>query len=302
MTLKARNTIASDIRDFKGAGGRMGGRSVASVEDLLVTFNDSKANIVEVAGAPDADDDGVGTGGNGYFNEGDIFVDTAANTAYICVDNATGAAIWIASPSAAASASASGVVELATDAETITGTDATRAVTPAGLQAKVASTTAKGIVEIATAAETTTGTDADRVVSPDGLAGSIHAIKEYHLTVIAAGSNVTTGDGKIYFQTPVSLAGYNLVNVRAGVGAPSSGGSGTVDVQIHNITQAADILSTKITIDVDERSSATAAAAAVINAAEDDITDGDMLRIDVDAATSTSIPTGLFVTLGFQLP
>lgn len=302
MTAKTRDSVASDLRDFKASGGRMGGRSVESVFTLLGTFNDSKTNLKTLAGAPDADDDGVGTGGNGYFNIGDIIVDTAGDDAYVCVDNATGAAVWVASPGGTASTSAAGAVELATDAETITGTDATRAVTPASLAAKVASATASGIAELATIAETDTSTDAARVVTPDGLGGSVHGMKEYHLTVIAPGSNVTTGDGKIYFQTPASLAGFDLSAVRACVGAPSSGGSGTVDVQIANVTQSADILSTKLTIDADERSSATAAAAAVINAAEDDITDGDVLRIDVDAATITNIPTGLFITLTFKKP
>jgi hypothetical protein len=71
---------------------------------------------------------------------------------------------------AAATVTVAGVVELATSAETITGTDADRAVTPAGLEAKVASTTAKGIVELATAAETITGTDTTRAVTPSGMA------------------------------------------------------------------------------------------------------------------------------------
>ena len=108
-----------------------------------------------------------------------------------------------------ASTSAVGVVELATTAETTTGTDATRAVTPDGLKDGYqgstnvttlgtitagtwngsviaeaylqnqsgtntgdepdASTSVKGIVELATTAEVTTGTDATRAVTPDGL-------------------------------------------------------------------------------------------------------------------------------------
>jgi len=68
-----------------------------------------------------------------------------------------------------ASTSAQGKVELATSAETITGTDTARAVTPAGLQAKVTSETVLGLVELATAAETTTGTDNTRAVHPAGL-------------------------------------------------------------------------------------------------------------------------------------
>lgn len=69
----------------------------------------------------------------------------------------------------ASSTTASGVVELATNAETQTGTDTVRAVTPAGLQSKVTSETALGLVELATAAETTTGTDTTRAVHPAGL-------------------------------------------------------------------------------------------------------------------------------------
>lgn len=65
-----------------------------------------------------------------------------------------------------ASTTVKGIVELATSAETITGTDADRAVTPAGLQAKVASVTALGIVELATSAETQTGTDTARAITP----------------------------------------------------------------------------------------------------------------------------------------
>lgn len=52
-----------------------------------------------------------------------------------------------------ASTTVKGIVELATDAETQTGTDAVRAVTPASLQSKVASETAIGLVELATDAE-----------------------------------------------------------------------------------------------------------------------------------------------------
>lgn len=57
-----------------------------------------------------------------------------------------------------ASTTVKGIVELATDAETQTGTDAVRAVTPSALQTKVASETALGLVELATDAEAIAGT------------------------------------------------------------------------------------------------------------------------------------------------
>jgi hypothetical protein len=70
-----------------------------------------------------------------------------------------------------ASETVQGKVEMATAAETLTGTDNTRAVHPAGLQAKfnafpVASETVQGKVEFATAAETEAGTDNTRAVHP----------------------------------------------------------------------------------------------------------------------------------------
>lgn len=58
---------------------------------------------------------------------------------------------------------------LATDAETQTGTSRVKAVTPASLQSKVSSISAKGIVELATNAETQTGSDSTRAVTPAGL-------------------------------------------------------------------------------------------------------------------------------------
>jgi len=77
-----------------------------------------------------------------------------------------------------ASTTVPGIVELATDAETITGTDTVRAVTPASLAAAsttlvpAASDTVAGRVELATNAETITGTDTVRAVTPAGFAAA----------------------------------------------------------------------------------------------------------------------------------
>lgn len=69
--------------------------------------------------------------------------------------------------------SATGVVELATNAETQTGSDAQRAVTPAGLASLTSTTSRRGLVELATVAESQAGTDTDRAVTPQGLAAAI---------------------------------------------------------------------------------------------------------------------------------
>lgn len=62
-----------------------------------------------------------------------------------------------------------GVIELATDAETIAGTDDTRAVSPASLAKLTGTTGRRGLLELATSAETIAGTDTTRAVTPSGL-------------------------------------------------------------------------------------------------------------------------------------
>ena len=71
--------------------------------------------------------------------------------------------------SGAATTTYAGPVELATDAETQTGTATDRAITPANLSARTSTTTRTGVVELATDAEVTTGTDTSRAVTPAGL-------------------------------------------------------------------------------------------------------------------------------------
>ncbi|MBN2617176.1 MAG: hypothetical protein JXR64_02550 [Spirochaetales bacterium] len=91
------------------------------------------------------------------------FVDATASGSHAIVGNQ-----WIVEQTnlEAASETVPGYVELATSTETQTGTDNTRAVTPAGLQSKIATETAKGIIELATQAEVDTGTDTTRAVTP----------------------------------------------------------------------------------------------------------------------------------------
>lgn len=113
-----------------------------------------------------------------------------------------------------------------------------------------------------------------------------------------AGSAITTGDGKAYFRVPAELNGCNLVAVGAHVTTVSS--SGLPTVQIANVTQAVDMLTTKITIDANEKDSSTAATPAVIDTGNDDVATGDELRIDIDVAGTGA--KGLIVDLTFQLP
>lgn len=164
-----------------------------------------------------------------------------------------------------------------------------------------ASDSTAGKVELATGAETTTGTDTGRAVTPDGLAASIFGTQVVQLLVFDDSQDVSTGDGAgdLFFRVPSTMNGMDLVAVAATV--QTAGTTGTTDVQIHNVTQAADMLSTKITIDSAETDSSTALTAAVIDTLNDDVATGDVLRIDVDAV-STSAPKGLLVEMQFRLP
>lgn len=178
------------------------------------------------------------------------------------------------------------------------GADAEHSLAGQVLSGVASSATQVGHVELATAAETTTGTDAARAVTPDGLAGSDFGKRLMYVKVIADDTALTTGDGKVTITIPQELTGMNLVGAHAAVYTVSS--SGTPTIQIHNLTDVQDMLSTLITIDANEFSSYTALAPPVINAALDDVVTGDRLRIDVDVAgTGTA---GLDVILSFQLP
>jgi hypothetical protein len=118
------------------------------------------------------------------------------------------------------------------------------------------------------------------------------------LKVIDDATVVTTGDGKIVFVIPLELNGYDLVDADAFVSTVSS--SGLPTVQIRNVTDGHDMLSTKISIDANEYTSWSATTAPVIDTGEDDVVTGDRLAVDVDVSGTGA--KGLGVVLTFQLP
>lgn len=84
---------------------------------------------------------------------------------------------------AQATTDVSGIVELATTAETVTGTDATRAVTPQGLTGAItaakppaATTTVSGILQLSTSAEAIAGTDTTTAVTPKALDDTLNTV------------------------------------------------------------------------------------------------------------------------------
>jgi len=105
---------------------------------------------------------------------------------------------------------------------------------------------------------------------------------------------VSTGDGKFIFAIPQDLDGCELVHAAGYVTV-----AGAVTVQVRNITQAYDFLSTRITVDSGEFSSYTAVTEPVITP-DQLVATGDRIAIDVDAADGTA--EGLGVILMFAYP
>lgn len=119
--------------------------------------------------------------------------------------------------------------------------------------------------------------------------------------VVDFGDSVTAADGQFFFVVPDSLNGCDLTNVNAAVAA-NTFSSGTYAIDIYNVTQAADMLSTAMTIDAGETSTTSAATPAVIDAANDDVATDDIIRIDVTTIGGGGSSQGLWITLEFLKP
>lgn len=137
-----------------------------------------------------------------------------------------------------------------------------------------ASTTQAGKVELATAAETDTGTDATRAVTPDALKTSKWVIQSFVIACSDLTTAITATTNKAYFRMPYA---FTVTAVRASLfTAQSTGNIFTVDIN----ESGTSILSTKLTIDNTEKTSTTAATAAVIS--DTALADDAEITIDVD--------------------
>lgn len=155
-------------------------------------------------------------------------------------------------------------------------------------------------VNYAAASDLNTGTDTVKAINSDVLAGSNHGIR--YIAVALNGTTALTTSEKGYVRIPAALTGMNLVTVAAsvGTGAAGSSSSGDPTFTVKNVTDGNQMLSTSLTVDANEYTSATAAIAAAINASFDDVVTDDLIEVAcTTAGTGTTYAT---VTLGFQLP
>lgn len=125
--------------------------------------------------------------------------------------------------------------------------------------------------------------------------------------IFSPGTAATTGDGKAYFRIPASLNGMNLTAVNANV--YTAGTTGTISLGLDRCVAAAtgnvcsstvaNVFTTNFTIDSGENSTSTAAAAGVIDTANDDVATGQLYRFNIDTIHTTP-SQGMIVELTFQ--
>lgn len=122
-----------------------------------------------------------------------------------------------------ASETQAGIIELATSTEVQTGTDTTRAVTPAGLSSRVAAETVSGMVELATSTEVQTGTDTTRAVTAAGLSSRTATETRTGLLELATTAEVTTATNDLAAVTPLKLQ-QRLTDVLPGASTTTQAG------------------------------------------------------------------------------
>jgi len=115
--------------------------------------------------------------------------------------------------------------------------------------------------------------------------------------VIESTTNCSTGNGKAYLTIPDELNGLNLTAVHARV--LTAGVSGTMTIQITNVTDSTSMLSTKLTIDSGQVGSDTSTTQAVIDLAYDDVAVNDLISINIDTIHTSVASKGLITRLTF---
>ena len=105
----------------------------------------------------------------------------------------------------------------------------------------------------------------------------------------------SVGNGITHVTIPSTLDGKNLSSAQAHVYTAGTGSLTTV--QLHNLTDGQDMLSTAITIDSGEKDSSTAATPSVTGA-YNGVSTADVIRIDVDVVATNTL--GLEIRMVFN--
>lgn len=104
---------------------------------------------------------------------------------------------------------------------------------------------------------------------------NLRVLETIGISVVSESTTLTTGTAKRTFRMPFA---FTVTSVRASLSTASSSGTPTVDINEGGTT----ILSTKLTIDANEKTSTTAATAAVVS--DTALADDAEITIDIDVA------------------
>lgn len=105
---------------------------------------------------------------------------------------------------------------------------------------------------------------------------------------------LAVGDYQGWFMIPPALNSWNITFVGA---MRKAGGTGVPALQLRNVTDSVDVLSTKVTIDTSETTSGTAATPPVIDTSKDDVATYDIFAVDVDVAGTSTFDCVFYVGL-----
>lgn len=126
-------------------------------------------------------------------------------------------------------------------------------------------------------------TPASQILTINGTLRVAHGLPSPQLITLKAideDTALVVADGYVYWTVPEEMNGWTIEAVDATVYTAST--SGLPEIELYNVTDSVDVLSTPVTIDVNEKNSYTATTEEVV--ANGALATGDVLRVDVDIA------------------
>ena len=164
-----------------------------------------------------------------------------------------------------------------------------------------ASTTTAGISEYASAAEMDTGTSTTLSLMVNEFTESDWGKRVIFIILLddTTDTAVKDGTGDIELVAPTIYDGWDINNVECGVYVV--GTTNSTKITLHNVTAGADVTSTACEVETAEFHSKDATQQPVIDTGQDDVTDGDRYRFDIDAI-STTAAKGAWMELTLKKP
>jgi len=133
--------------------------------------------------------------------------------------------------------------------------------------------------------------DANSIITTTNFA-SAPVFRTMQVKVFGDGEPIAAGNNKLVIAIPPDFDGTSLVDADAYITTVDP--TDTIVVQLRNITNSnVDMLSTRITIDPTETTSYTATIQPVINTANDNVSTGNLIAVDVDIGSATAMGLGV---------